>query len=182
MGEKPSSFSLPNPCGEKGNEATGLPHGPTCDLGGATPAQTRGPTASAQAGTLTCGRKPGRWRGPRSIWDGSAGSVEPEGSGVEAWRLRVPASPRGKFLGPERCNCVQLFLVCQAAGRRGAASQESPGQGRRVEAGRMPAGAHLPAPIILTREVATRTLARGKDGSWDRPVGGGPGRGYRRGR
>lgn len=62
------------------------------------------------------------------------------GTGQRApWSLRVvagrsgsSASLRGKFLGPERCNCVQLFLVCQAAGRRGAASRE-PGSG---EAGR----------------------------------------------
>jgi hypothetical protein len=37
-----------------------FPTDPPAIGGGATPAQTRGPAASAQAGTLTCGRKPGQ--------------------------------------------------------------------------------------------------------------------------
>lgn len=126
-------------CSERGNEAAGLPNGPTCDRGGAMPAQARGPAASAQPA-------PSPAAGSRGVDGDRAAS----GTGQRAqWSRRVvagrpggSASPRGKFLGPERCNCVQLFLVCQAAGRRGAASRESPGQGRRVEEGRMRAGAH----------------------------------------
>lgn len=52
------------------------------------------------------------------------GQLAPWSRRVVAGRPGGSASPRGKFLGPERCNCVQLFLVCQAAGRRGAASRE----------------------------------------------------------
>lgn len=79
-------------CGQRGQLKRQVSSSrPTCNPGGAESAQARGLAASAQAVPLTCGRKPGRSRGLRSVWDGSAGSVEPEGSGSQARRLCVPA-------------------------------------------------------------------------------------------
>lgn len=179
MGEKSSSFGSPNPLWLEGkwshrsSRRTHLRSGRSDISPG-----WGGLAASAQAGTLTCGRKPGRWQGPRSIWDRSAGSVEPEGSGGEVWRLRVPA---GEVSWPGK---VQLCAAIPGMSGRRQKGRRLPrawvrGGGQRREGCGL---GRISPPRLLTREVAARTLARGKDGSWDRPVGGGPGRGYCRGR
>jgi hypothetical protein len=76
---------------------------------------------------------------------GSAGvgvaspGVRPQVKAAGRARPGDSVSPRGKLLGPERCNCVQLFLVCQAG--RAAASREheisrGPGRGKAGRGGK----------------------------------------------
>lgn len=104
--------------------------------------------------------------------------MEPEGSGGEARRLCVPT---GEVSWPGK---VQLCAAIPGMSGRRQKGRRLPREPRTGKAGRggKDAGWGASRPDFLTREVAARTLARGKDGSWDRPVGGGPGRGYRRGR
>ena len=117
--------------------------------------------AHAKATTLTCrqessGRGRGRRPGSADVLTWRRGGRAADSAGEGAARCEVGPQVRavgraalhrgGRFLAGKRCNCEQLFLVCQAgraAASPGGAASRGPGRGkaaRRPEAGRMRTG------------------------------------------